>query len=200
MFAVPSVLVRALAIVCRPRVTWSRIATESTSALELLISYVVPLAAIGAFATYIGLRSIGIRIAAGQTFHASVAVARSESLASFGFALGGVTLVVFYIAALAPRFGLERSFGSAARIASYALTPVWIAGVTLLAPQLALVRVFAALYAVVLLALGLEIVLGAPRRRAALFAAAVIGCAFASAFVFGAGAAIVRGMAKGAPP
>jgi len=188
--------VRALAIVCRPRATWNRIATESTSVPALLFAYVIPLAAIGPLATYIALRVVGVRIATGETYRTSVAEAVAESLSSFGFAVGGVALIALIIAALAPRFGLSRSFARAFRIAAHALTPVWIAGATILVPQLAFVLPLAALYAVVLLAFGSEIALGASRRRAGIFAAVVIACALAIGFVLGATAAVVRGPAS----
>ncbi|GAC1303550.1 MAG: hypothetical protein NVSMB19_13620 [Vulcanimicrobiaceae bacterium] len=188
-------LVRATGIVCRPRATWRRVATESTSPFALFAAYVVPLASIGPLATYVALRETGVRIARGETFHASVGFAVAEALSSFGFALAGVLLVALIVAVLAPYFGVARSFSRSFRVASYAFTPVWLAGVTLFAPQLALLVVVAALYAALLLALGLEIVLGASRSRAALFAAVVIASALASGFAFGAVSAVVRGIA-----
>lgn len=166
----------------------------------IVFGYVVPLAAIGPLATYIALRETGVRLGTGRTYHASIATALAESLSSYGFALGGVALITLAIIALAPRFGVVRSPERALRVAAYAFTPVWAAGATLLFPELSLALVAAALYAVVLLAFGIEIVLGAPRRRAAAFASVVIGSALASGFVFGASAAIVRGIANVAPP
>lgn len=191
---------RATAIVFRPRTTWRRIAVETTSARALVFGYVVPLAAIGPLATYIALRVTGVRIAADRVYHASVATALAESLTSYGFALGGVALVTLIIAGLSPRFGVSRSLDRALRVVAYAFTPVWIAGATLLVPALTPTLLVAAAYAVVLLALGIETVLGAARGRAALFAAMAIGCALASGFVLGASAAVVRGLANIPPP
>jgi len=193
------VFVRATAIVCRPQATWRRIATESTSISALALGYVVPLAALGPLATYVALRNVGARIGNGVTYHASVAEALREALSSFGFALGGVALIALLIVALAPRFGIARSFERSFRVAAHALTPVWIAGLTLLVPQLTLGLPIAAGYAIVLLALGIEIVLHVRRRRAIVFAAVVIVCALGSGFVFGAGVAIVRGLTGASP-
>lgn len=191
---------RAFAIVCKPRVTWRAIASEPTSVVAFALAYVVPLAALGPIATYVALRVIGVHVATGETYHASIGLALREAASSFGFALGGVALIAMLLSALAPRFALERSFARSFRIAAYALTPVWLAGLTLLAPQLTLALPLAAIYAFVLLVYGIEIVLGARRRPATIFAAVVIGCALASGFVFGATAAVVRGIANIAPP
>ncbi len=49
----PPLSIRATAIVGRPRNTWGRIATESTSVVALYVAYVVPLAALAPLATYV---------------------------------------------------------------------------------------------------------------------------------------------------
>ena len=189
-----------MAIVFRPRTTWRRIAAETTSPRALIFGYVLPLAAIGPLATYLALRETGVRIASDRIYHASIATALAEALTSYGFVLGGVALVTLIIAALSPRLGLPRSFEGALRVAAYSFTPVWLAGAMLLIPALTLGLFAAAAYAVVLLAFGIEIVLGAGRGRAALFATTAIGCALASGFVLGASAAVVRGIANIPPP
>ena len=189
---VSPLLARVTAIVCRPRATWRAIANERTPPAALFLGYVFPLAAIGPIATYVLLRETGRRVAAGAIYHESIRVALGEAAISFAYALVGVPLVAAIVRAFAPMFGCTLSFSTAFAIATYAFTPIWIAGALLLAPQIASAQLFFALYAIILLALGLAIVGGIGTVRASFFAALAIACAVGSGFAFGALGAIVR--------
>ena len=58
--------------------------------------------------------------------------------AVFGYVMTCATVLVlgFLIDLLAPMFGARRDFGSAFKLAVYSYTPVWLAGIFLLAPGL----------------------------------------------------------------
>lgn len=189
---VPSSLSRALAIVWRPRSTWREIACEPPSLARLTVTYVVPLAAIGPIATYVALRHNGVRIATGTTFHASIAVALTEAITSFVFALAGVPLVAAIVRAFAPMFGARLSFARAFAISAYAFTPIWFGGALLVVPALALGQVALAVYAFFLFASGLATVGGIAIRQASFFAALALACSIASGFALGALGEIVR--------
>ncbi|GAC1626443.1 MAG: hypothetical protein NVS4B5_18110 [Vulcanimicrobiaceae bacterium] len=188
-------LVRALVLIVRPDRAWDQIATERTSFTRLLLGYVVPLAAVGPIATFGTLRLLGIHIAAHRVFRVAESVAIAGALQSFVAALGGVFLLAALIALLAPAFHARRDFADAFRIAAYAYTPMWIAGVFagLLVPFAVPLVAVAAADALLSLVLGLIAIGGAPPRRAAIFAAAVVAATVASGFLIGVLAALIRG-------
>jgi len=183
---------RAGAIVVRPGATWLAIARERTSAFALYVGYVVPLAAIGPAATYVALHVEGVRVARGIVYRASTFDAGAQAAFAFAYALAGVALVAAMLALLAPLFGTAPGFTRSLRVAAYAFTPAWLAGVLQLVPALAVAQLLALAYALYLLARGVHAVLGIPVRSAVVCAVAAVGCAIAAGFALGVLGASLR--------
>ena len=165
---------RAGAIVARPRATWPAVARERTPVLRLYAGYIVPLAAIGPCATFVALHVIGVRISRVEFYRASVGDAFAQAAFSFAYALAGVALIAAMLSLLAPLFGATRDFGRALRVAAYAYTPAWLAGVLLVFPPLRVLQLGALAYALYLLALGARAVLAVSPRAAFAYAAGAV--------------------------
>ena len=88
--------------------------------------------------------------------------------AVFGYVVTCATVLVlgFVIDFFAPMFGARRDFGSAFKLAVYSYTPVWLAGVFLLAPGLRFL-ILTAFYGVFILWQGLPRLMETPRDECA---------------------------------
>ena len=116
--------------------------------------------------------------------------------AVFGYATSCVTVFVLalVINLLAPAFGGRRDFDSAFKLAVYSFTPVWLAGIFLLLPGLRFLML-TGFYGAYILWLGLPLLTKSPQRHALNFAAIIVVCAFALAYI----AAAVQRMTFGTP-
>lgn len=160
---------RAFAIVFRPRATWAALAARPTPVPQLLLAYALPLAAIGAVATFVALRIVGIPFPHGVQ-RTSVGTALVEAGLSLAIALAGVPIMAAIVTGLAPLFEARADFESALRVTVYSLTPTWLAGIFLAYPRLGSIQLVASLYGIWELCLGLTCLQGAPPRRAPMYA------------------------------
>jgi len=161
-------LERIKAILVAPEPEWSLIAREPATASSLLVHYVAILAIVPALAHVVGASLVG----GYAPILPALAGAVITYVASF-MAVYGAALIVDL---LAPAFGARKNFSSALKLAVYAATPAWLAGIFLIVPGLSFLAVLG-LYGAYLLWLGLPIVMRAPADRALAYAAAVTACA-----------------------
>jgi lysylphosphatidylglycerol synthetase-like protein (DUF2156 family) len=165
-----NVALRARGILADPPSEWAKIDGEQNDVMQLLTSYVVPLAAIPALSSFIGACAVGVVVRA--------SILQGFFGAAFGFVTACATVVVLaaVINLLAPMFGSRRSFARAFKLTVYSYTPFWLAGIFLLAPGLRFLVVLS-LYGAYLLWKGLPQLMGTPRTKVAGFAAVIVGCA-----------------------
>lgn len=153
-----------------PEGAWSRIAAERPAPLEVLLGYAIPWSLLPAAAWALGLvlfpHDIGGAAAARDATGALVAGAWT-----FAGSLLTVGLLAAAITAVAPMYGIRRSFPASLRVAAFGMTPLWLAGALLIKPALVLVLVVAALHALVLVHSGLRLVLNVKPGEAAEYAA-----------------------------
>ena len=95
----------------------------------------------------------------------------SNALTHYVFALASIYLIASLIDALAPTFGAEKNKLQALKLAAYASTPAWVAGVLLVLPSLAALGLLASLY---LLYLGLPVMMKAPPDKAVGYTAVIV--------------------------
>lgn len=151
-----SIVERAKKICLSPDTEWPVIAGESATLGSLITGYALPLAALSAAGSLIGM----ILSRLGPGFALRVAVM------GLVMSLVGVVVLSFIIDALAPTFGAAKSSESAAKVAAYAPTPAWIGGVFQIIPILgSLVALIGALYSLYLLYLGLMRVMKSPQDK-----------------------------------
>jgi len=164
-----SLVERAKDIVTSPKTEWPIIDAEPGTVSGLFTGYAMILAAIGPIASVIGLTMIGFPIGYALTM----------ALISYAVALGGVFLNAIIIDAFAPSFGGTKNLVQATKVAVYSATPVWLAGILNLIPQLApltgLVALAALGYGVYLLYLGLPRLMRVAPDKTAAYLLVVIG-------------------------
>jgi Yip1-like protein len=183
---------RAKNICLTPNTEWPVIAAEPTSTGTLITGYVVPLAAIGAIAGFIGGSLIGRSLGYLGTYRVPLFSGLVLALFVFGMAIVGVFVLSLIINALAPTFGGEQNSTQALKVAVYSYTPAWIAGVLQILPLLGILAIFGALYGLYLLYLGLPRLMKCPEDKAVPYTAVVVVCAIVlSVIITAIGATIV---------
>jgi hypothetical protein len=158
---------RIRSILLAPSLEWPVIAQEKSEASALFLHYVAILALIPALARFIGASLVG--------WYAPVLSSLAGALTTYLAALAITYGLALIIDVLAPRFGGQRDFPAALKLAVYSATPVWIAGIFLLVPGLSFL-VILGLHGAYLLWVGLPILMRVPAEKALPFTAAVAGC------------------------
>ncbi|MEP6996365.1 MAG: Yip1 family protein [Betaproteobacteria bacterium] len=174
---------RVRGILLSPSAEWPVIAAEPSSASTIYLRFVVPLAAIGVIAWFIGRTTIGVDVPLlGQV--------RTDAVAGIGAAVLGyllslvsVFVVAWLVNLLAPRFGGQRNSLRALKVTAYSFTPAWVAGVLYLLPALDVLALVAGLYGLYLLYVGLPVLMRCPDDKAPGYTIAPALCAIVLAFV-----------------
>jgi hypothetical protein len=154
-------------IIVTPKTEWPVIAEETTSIADIYKSYIIILAAIGPVASLVGsslfARGLGIPF---------ILV---TALLMYVIGLALVYVMAFIIDALAPSFSGQKSMDQAFKVATYAATPGWVAGIFSIIPGLGGLIMFAAgIYGWYLLYLGLPVLMKAPSDKALTYTIVVI--------------------------
>jgi hypothetical protein len=182
-YAAMDLQTRAKNILLTPNTEWPVIEQEQTSTGNLLTGYVMPLAAIGAIAGFIGGSIVGTTIPFVGTYRAPFLAGITSAVFVFVMAIVGVLILAFIINALAPTFGGQKNSMQALKVAVYSYTPAWIAGVLNILPALGILGILAGLYGIYLLYLGLPFLMKAPQDKAAGYTAVVVVCAIVLSIV-----------------
>lgn len=178
---------RVKRILLQPKDEWGRIDAEPATVAGIFKSYVLPLAAIGPIAGLVGMTVFGISFF-GITYRPSFAAALSTAIAAYAAALIGVYVLALILNGLAPNFGGQKNEVQAMKVAAYASTASWIAGIFQLVPILAWLGILG-LYSLYLLWLGAPRLMRVPQEKAATYTIVTI---IAAAVLF-----IVAGMIAG---
>lgn len=164
-----------------PKTEWDVIDKETPNTQGILTTYVIPLVAIGAIASFIGWGLIG------KSYYgikvASMSLGIRYALVALIGGVGGSLLCAFVIDALAPTFKSEKNFGKSFQLAAYSFTPGWVAGVFNILPSLAIIGSLVGLYGLYLLYLGLPKLKKAPQEQATGYFVASLIAMIVSGFV-----------------
>lgn len=152
----PALIARVKGILLQPKIEWLRIDGEFATNKSLFTRYAMILAAIGPVATLIGGVVFG---------HVPIVSALVLAIVSYGLALASVFILGLIINALASSFGGTPNPVQAMKLAVYASTASWIAGIFNLIPMLGLLTVIGGIYSLVLLFLGLPILMKVPEDK-----------------------------------
>ena len=152
-----NVVERAQRLCLSPDTEWSVIAGERATLGELITGYALPLAALSAIASLLATAFLGL----------GIVLAIRVGIMGLVVALAGVVILATIIDALAPTFGASKNREGAAKVAAYAPTAAWVAGIAQIIPYLgSLISVIGALYSLYLLYLGLMRVMKSPADKA----------------------------------
>jgi hypothetical protein len=180
------IIQRAKNICLTPATEWPVIAAEPATTGGLLTGYAAPLAAIGAIAGFIGGAIIGTTLPFVGHYRVPMAAGLIAAIYTFCMALVGVFVLSLIIDALAPTFGGEKNQIQALKVAVYAYTPAWLAGVLQIVPLLGILGIFAAIYGLYLLYLGLPRLMKSPQDKALPYTVVVVLCAIVLSVVIAA--------------
>jgi hypothetical protein len=174
-----SLVARAKAILLSPKTEWGVIDAEQATVGSLYSGYIIPLAAVPALASFVGLSVIGT-----GGFRWSTGAALTMAVASYVGALVGTYVLALIVDALAPTFGGQKNQIQALKVAAYSSTASWVAGVFSLIPALSWLAILG-LYSLYLLFLGLPALMKAPQEKAAGYTVVTIMCAIVIYAVLG---------------
>jgi hypothetical protein len=188
---------RAKNICLTPNTEWPVIAAEATPPATLITEYVVPLAAIGAVAGFIGGSIVGTSLGMFGSYRMPLVTGLTLAVFTFVMAIVACFLLSLIINALAPTFGGTKDSNQALKVAVYSYTPAWIAGVLQILPLLGgLIGIIAGLYGLYLLYLGLPKLMKCPPDKAVGYTVVVVICAIVVMVVVGSvGGMITAGTA-----
>jgi hypothetical protein len=175
---------RVKGILLTPRKEWPVIEAESATTTSIYSKYVIPLAAIPAVAGFIGTSLIGIGIM-GASIRVPISTGITGAVVRYVLSLVTVYVLALIIDALAPSFGGTKSPIQALKVAAYASTASWVAGIFLVLPGLALLGLLG-LYSLYLLFLGLPVLMKAPQDKSLAYTLVVIVGAIVLFVVVGA--------------
>ncbi|MES2050179.1 MAG: Yip1 family protein, partial [Pseudomonadota bacterium] len=167
---------RATNISLNPKTEWPVIEAESTTTAELFKGYIIPLSAIPAVASFIGMSFIGMSVPFIGNIQTPVMAGLVTLILSFVLGLVSIYLISLIINALAPSFGGEKNPMQALKVTAFAFTPAWIVGIVNIIPSLGMLGLLAALYSIYILYLGLPVLMKAPEEKAVAYTAVSVIC------------------------
>ena len=168
-----NLVARANAILMTPKQEWAAIDTEPPNVPALLTGYVLPLAAIGPIATFIGFSIFGI----GGIFRISIGSGISLAITLFVLAVIAVFVLAWVINALAPTFGATQSMPQAIKLSAYSMTAAWVAGIFNILPFLGILAlIIGALYSLYLFFVGLPVLMKVPADKVVVYVVVIFVC------------------------
>lgn len=159
-----SLIDRAKNIIMTPKTEWGVIDAEPATVQGLYTNYVIILAAIGPIAMAIGQQVFGWG-AMGITIKPSINYSIGLAVISYLLALVGVYAMALVIDALAPSFNGTKNNIQAFKVAAYAPTAAWLAGIFQIVPALAFLGIVG-LYSLYLYYLGMPRLMRVPNDKA----------------------------------
>ena len=194
--ACSGLVARVKAILTQPSATWDVIDGETPTVAELYRGYVMPLAAIPAVCSLVGLLIFGVG-GFGFSYHLSPVWLIAQAVVGYVLSLAMVFVMALIIEALAPTFGGTKDRMQAFKLAAYAPTASWIAGVFGLVPALAIVAILGGLYSLYILYEGLPKLMRTPPDKALPYVAVVVLVAIVVSIVIGIATGSVLAMSGG---
>ena len=174
---------RVKRILLTPGTEWQVIDAEPATTRGLYTGYIMPLAAIGPIAQFIGFSLIGMRIPfGGGVYRTPIGSGITGAIVGYVLTLVGVYVLALIIDGLAPSFDGTKSQIQALKVAAYSATAGWLAGIFAIVPTLAILSILG-FYSLYLLYLGLPVLMKAPKQKALGYTVVVIVAAIVLAVI-----------------
>lgn len=169
-------------ILVTPKTEWDVINNETPDSTKILTTYVIPLVAIGAIASFIGWGLIG------KTYYGVVKVKGMGlgiryALIALVSGVASTFLTAFVVDALAPTFKSEKNFGRSFQVAAYSFTAGWVGAIFNILPSLAIVGSLVGLYGLYLMYLGLPKLKKTPQEQSTGYFIATLVTMIVASFV-----------------
>jgi hypothetical protein len=185
-----NVVERAKKILISPGQEWTVIKGETHTVADLFTRYVMILSAIPAIAWFIGFSIVGYS-GMGPTYRVPIGAGVANLVLSYILGLASVYVTALVIDALAPKFGGEKDFTQALKVAAFFPTAWWLSGVFFILPALSILAILGGLYSLWLLYTGLAPLMDVPEQQSVPYTVVVLLVAVVLMVV----SAIVAGLA-----
>lgn len=159
-----AIIKRVIAILTKPNDEWKVIKGESATIQDLFLKYAVLLAAIPAVAGFLGWIIIG-RSFMGISVRAPFGNSLLWMIFMYVFSLVGVFVMGFIIDVLAPTFESKKDLVGSMKVAVYAYTATWVAGIFHLIPNISFLAFIGGLYTLFLLYTGIRYIKEPPKEK-----------------------------------
>ncbi|OFY05849.1 MAG: hypothetical protein A2W93_14680 [Bacteroidetes bacterium GWF2_43_63] len=143
-----------IGILTKPKSEWSLIEKETPNQTKLFTEYVLLLALIPAVAAFIGYGLIGINY--GWIKVSGVSWGLGMAINSYLTSIISVFVTSFVINALAPSFGVQKNSGRAFQLVVFSMIPMWVGGIFMVLPTLAIISSLIGIYSLYHLYIGLD--------------------------------------------
>jgi len=156
---------------------WQQIRGENESVSHMYLTHVLLLAAIPVISAYIGTTQVGWSVAGGEPVRLTANSALQMSVMTYLAMLAGVAVMGAFIHWMARTYDASPSMAQCIVFAAYNATPMFVAGLAALYPNLwlaMLVGTAAVCYTTYLLYVGLPTFMNIPREEGFLFASSVL--------------------------
>jgi hypothetical protein len=154
-------------IITIPKSEWEKIAAEEQSLSSVISSYVVPLALLGAAATFIGYGFIGIDYGffrmKGMEWGIKMAAVQLVS------AVIVVIVTAYVVDALSPSFSSTKNINKSAQLVGYGYTPAFVGTVLNIFPAIGWLGSLFGLYGIYLMYLGLAPLKNTPEDKKVIY-------------------------------
>jgi|CXWL01.1.fsa_nt_gi hypothetical protein len=164
-----NIVERVQNMLLHPKSEWEAIDSETCTVQGLFTGYVMLLAAIPAVSNFIGYSVVG-------TNNSPMPMSYGVTLLVITYVMGLASVYVLALAidGLAHSFGGQKNFLQAMKLAAFAPTAAWIAGVVKVLPWVAILSGLGALYSLYALYLGLPLLMKVPEDQAIGYLAVVL--------------------------
>lgn len=164
-----NLLERVKNIITKPKEEWQVINGEAKSGMPLIVSYLLPLAALAAIASFIGysflFRGEGIGIKTGLIY----------AVIAFLQMVISVYISALVTDALAPSFASEKNMNKSIQLIVYAATPAYVGGLLNIIPAIGWLGSLAGgVYSIYVLYLGLPIMKKTPEDKTPIYLIVII--------------------------
>jgi hypothetical protein len=141
-----------------------------------LTGYVALLALVPAIFGFIGVCVVGAIVPGVGLVRVPLLDGLAGAVFVYVMTCAMVPALGFLIDLLAPIFGVRKDFDSAFKLAVFSYTPVWLAGIFLLAPGLRFLGL-TGFYGAYIVWVGLPQLMKSPKQQVLPYAAAIVACA-----------------------
>jgi len=131
-----NIVERVKGLIVAPENEWTAIDAENTSVAELYRNYIVYLAAIPPFASFVSGYLFGFRGGAHVGEHLAFFGGLARAVMQYSLSLPLIYMVAFVISNLAPHFDGRESDRRSLALVAYSATPAWLASAFALIPFL----------------------------------------------------------------
>lgn len=148
-----NIVERVKNLIVSPKLEWEKIDTENMDMKSVLVSYVLPLAAISAICAFIGYAFIGIDVGFFRMKGINWGIYHAVTV--FLGAIISVIVSTYVVDMLAPSFASEKNLNKSAQLVGFSYTPALIGGFLSIFPALSIIGSLFGLYGIYLWYLGL---------------------------------------------